>query len=74
MSKENNSLWNGLTPREIEIARIVAQGKRNIEIAHELNLSRYTVETHLKNIYHKLEISSRLELAKVVHESSLQVP
>jgi len=53
-----------LTPREIEIARLVAQGKRNSEIARVLALSELTVETHLKHIFSKLHVRSRTELAR----------
>lgn len=53
-----------LTPREIEIARLVAQGKRNREIARELTLTVSTVETHLKHIFAKLHVRSRTELAR----------
>lgn len=61
-------LWYTLTAREIEIAHLVATGRRNKEVASELSLSRYTVETHLKNIYDKLQIQSRTELTNVVHD------
>ncbi len=60
-------LWNTLTVREREVARLVAKGRRNKEIANDLYLSRLTVETHLKHIYDKLEIRSRTELANVIH-------
>lgn len=60
-------LWNTLTPREREVARLVAQGKRNAEIAQDLGSSWLTVATHLKHIYSKLCIRSRTELANVVH-------
>lgn len=61
------SLWNTLTPREMQIARLVAQGKRNVEIAQDLGLSWLTVATHLKHIFGKLRVRSRTELANVVH-------
>lgn len=48
-----------LSPREFQILRLVAQGLGNREIAEELKLSRYTVETHIKHIYRKLAVSSR---------------
>ena len=62
------TLWYTLTAREIEIAQLVATGKRNKEVAIDLRLSRYTVETHLKNIYDKLQIQSRTELTNVVRD------
>jgi len=52
-----------LTPRETEIAQLVADGLRNKEIARALNISEGTVKMHLHNIYGKLKISSRLQLA-----------
>jgi len=48
-----------LTRRENEILNLVAQGLGNREIAERLNLSRYTVECHVKHIYRKLAVSSR---------------
>jgi DNA-binding NarL/FixJ family response regulator len=57
-----------LTPREIEIVRMVARGLRNRSIAEQLFISEGTVKIHLHNIYQKLEVSGRLELA--VHARS----
>lgn len=64
---EWQGLWNTLTVREREVARLVAIGRRNKEIASDLCLSQLTVETHLKHIYDKLEIRSRTELANVIY-------
>ncbi|CAN7564987.1 response regulator transcription factor [Phenylobacterium sp. LjRoot164] len=52
-----------LTPREAEVVRLVAVGRRNKEIARLLNISEGTVKMHLHNLYEKLEVSSRTELA-----------
>jgi DNA-binding NarL/FixJ family response regulator len=52
----------GLTPRELEIIRWVAQGLRNREIAEKLNVSEGTVKVHLHNIYAKLDVDSRIAL------------
>lgn len=51
-----------LTPREIQIVRLVANGKIAKEIADELNLSTHTIYTHRKNIMNKLELKSASEL------------
>ena len=51
-----------LTPREIEIVRLVSKGKVAKEIAHLLNLSPHTVYTHRKKIMKKLNLSSTSEL------------
>ncbi len=52
-----------LTRRESEIVRHVATGMRNAEVAARLALSESTVKTHLTNIFHKLGIRDRTELA-----------
>lgn len=52
-----------LTPREAEVVRLVAVGRRNKEIARVLSISEGTVKMHLHNLYEKLAVSSRTELA-----------
>jgi len=58
----------GLTPRETEIARMVAVRKSNKEIGAALGISSRTVSTHLSNIYEKLGVSSRQDVADIVRE------
>ncbi|MDX1510611.1 MAG: LuxR C-terminal-related transcriptional regulator [Nitriliruptorales bacterium] len=58
--------WASLTPAEVDVARKVADGLTNAEAAEALFVSTNTVKTHLKNIYTKLDISSRAELATEV--------
>jgi DNA-binding NarL/FixJ family response regulator len=53
--------WNSLTPREQEVLRLLAQGVVIDEIAQRLCISPHTVETHLRNAVHKLEVDNRLE-------------
>ena len=60
-----------LTKREIELIKHFASGKSALEIAKSLNLSVFTVETHKKNIFKKLEISSTVELVNFSHENNL---
>ena len=49
----------GLTPREIEVLRVLATGATNRAIANELFLSERTVARHVSNIFAKLQVSSR---------------
>jgi DNA-binding NarL/FixJ family response regulator len=54
---------DALTPREVEIVRMVAAGLRNKEISDRLSISEGTVKIHLHHIYEKLHLEGRLELA-----------
>ncbi|OFS21835.1 helix-turn-helix transcriptional regulator [Corynebacterium sp. HMSC04H06] len=56
----------GLTPQEEEIAKAVADGASNREVAEELYLSTKTVEYHLTRVYRKLGIRSRNELPRAL--------
>jgi ATP/maltotriose-dependent transcriptional regulator MalT len=55
-----------LTGRELEIAHLVVDRRTNPEIAGELFLSVKTVETHMRNIFRKLNANSRVEVARIV--------
>ncbi|MHA2789593.1 LuxR C-terminal-related transcriptional regulator [Corynebacterium sp. S7] len=57
---------NGLTPQEMEIATLVADGATNKEAATELYLSSKTVEYHLTRVYRKLGIRTRSELSRAL--------
>ncbi len=61
----------GLTRREVEVARLVARGKSNREIAEEFVLSERTVESHVQHILTKLGFTSRAEIAAWVVRSGL---
>ena len=58
-----------LTDREREIADLVAAGRTNREVAEQLVLSPKTIEAHLRNIYAKLGVRSRVELARATVSS-----
>ena len=70
-----------LSPRETEVALLVREGLSNQGIAFQLGLSRHSVAAHLRNIYSKLSIDSRFELAVLAldlgtddHRSAPQLP
>jgi DNA-binding NarL/FixJ family response regulator len=52
-----------LSPREREIVALVSQGFKNTDIAAKLQISEQTVKNHLHNIFDKLGVTDRLELA-----------
>src|SRR5215218_3459293 len=55
--------WASLTPAELEVVRLVADGLSNPEIGGRLFMSRGTVKTHLSHVYAKLGVANRTELA-----------
>jgi DNA-binding NarL/FixJ family response regulator len=60
-----------VTPRELEIVRMVATGLRNKEIAARLSISEGTVKLHLHHIYEKLQLDGRLALLVYAREHGL---
>jgi DNA-binding NarL/FixJ family response regulator len=62
-----------LTERELEVARLVVDRRTNSQIARELFLSPKTVETHIRHLFQKLEVSSRVEVARVVERADREV-
>ena len=56
-----------LTPQELAVARLVAEGRTNQEAGAALFVTGRTVAFHLSNIYAKLGVSSRRELASLLH-------
>ncbi len=56
--------WHSLTPKEMDIVRLVSRGMSNSDIAAELFISRRTVEAHLSHVFQKLEVSNRTQLAR----------
>jgi len=60
-----------LTPRELEVVRMVAEGLRNRAIAGRLSISEGTVKVHLHNIYEKLGVDGRLELTLCAQQKGL---
>ncbi|GAA2435924.1 LuxR family transcriptional regulator [Actinomadura vinacea] len=64
----------GLTPREFEVLRLVAEGQSNREIAAALVISVKTASVHVSNILAKLEVGSRGEAAATAHRLALFKP
>jgi DNA-binding NarL/FixJ family response regulator len=60
-----------LTPREVEVLRLVAAGKSNRMVAAELVLSEKTVARHLANIFAKLDLSSRSAATAYAYQHDL---
>ncbi len=70
---------NRLTPREVQIAQLVAQGRTNSEIGIELWITENSVKQALKRMFRKLEVSSRAEMtaqlvvARILPSNSVEV-
>ena len=60
-----------LTPREIQLVRMVAQGMRNREIAEQLHITEGTVKAHLHNVYRKLELETRVAVRRYAEKMGL---
>jgi DNA-binding NarL/FixJ family response regulator len=62
-----------LTPREAEVLELLQDGATNAQIAHQLSIGIETVRTHARNIYRKLGIASRRELARLARPDPIAV-
>ena len=64
---------NELTAREAEVLELLQDGRTNAEIATELTIGIETVRTHARNIYRKLGVPSRRELARMAQQEPVVV-
>jgi DNA-binding NarL/FixJ family response regulator len=58
-----------LTERQLQIARLVVARRTNPQIASELFLSQKTIESHMHNMFNKVGVSSRVDLARAVERA-----
>lgn len=70
-SSRNASKWPALTESEFMVVSLVAQGATNREVAERLYLSPYTVNSHLRHVFTKLGIRSRVELTRLAAEAGI---
>lgn len=66
VSKRSGESGTELTPQEMQVARLVAEGSSNREVAAQLFISSNTVEYHLQKVFRKVGVSSRTQLARAV--------
>jgi DNA-binding CsgD family transcriptional regulator len=62
----------GLSPREMDVARLAGEGRSSPEIATLLDISVRTVDSHLATVYLKLGVGGRLDVAKALRQASLR--
>ena len=70
----SDSPFDELSPRELEIALLLAQGLRQEEIARRLSLSPKTINTHKSRLFEKLEITDTIALARLLGQYGLAEP
>ena len=58
-----------LTPSELRVARLAAEGRTNREIAQALTVTEKTIETHMRHVFQKLDVGRRTELAGALEET-----
>jgi DNA-binding CsgD family transcriptional regulator len=61
--------WAAMTDSELAVARLVAQGLTNREVAWQLFVSPHTVSSHLRRVFVKLDINSRVELTRLASDN-----
>jgi DNA-binding CsgD family transcriptional regulator len=67
-AEPETSGWAAMTAAELAVARLVAEGLTNREVAERLFVSPHTVNSHLRHVFSKLGINSRVELARLARD------
>ena len=73
-AREHENLLSALSPRELDVLLSMMEGKRNQQMAQDLMISTATVRTHIRNIFIKLDVHSRLEAVHVARAAGLPPP
>jgi DNA-binding CsgD family transcriptional regulator len=63
--------WTRLTTHERQVAELVAQGMTNREVGDRMIISRHTVDFHLRQVFRKLDVHSRVEVAALLARGEL---
>jgi LuxR family transcriptional regulator, maltose regulon positive regulatory protein len=73
-SRVDSSLVEPLTPRELEVLALMAQGLTNKKIAHQLVISPGTVKQHAYNLFQKFQVSNRQQAVKRAYDLNIRFP
>jgi DNA-binding NarL/FixJ family response regulator len=73
-AREHDDLLHLLSPRERDVLLSMMEGKRGRQIAHDMMISTDTVRAHIRNIFAKLDVHSRLEAVRVARAAGLRAP
>lgn len=71
MEDRPRSGWRSLTPTEVKVAHLIGSGHTNKQTADELCVSTNTVGTHVRSIFAKLGVRSRVQLTNLMRDESL---
>lgn len=63
-----------MSPRELEVARLVCEGFNNEEIADNLKIKQGTIKTHIRNIYRRIRVNNKIEMLLKFVEHAAQSP
>lgn len=72
LTEAADTAWAAMTDSELAVARLVAQGLTNREVAEQLFVSPHTVSSHLRHVFAKLDVNSRVELTRLAADHDRQ--